>query len=62
MFSHYKVLIYMNDRYSDHGFIGKNLENDSTTPFTVFPIYHNLKRDGLICKLHNGAQLVASLE
>ncbi len=26
-------------RYSDHGLIGKNFENDSTTPFTVFPIY-----------------------
>ncbi len=43
---------------SDYGFMRKNFENDSRTPFTVFHIYHNLRdiEVGLICKLHNTKQ------
>ncbi len=47
-------------RKSDYGFMGKNF--DSRTPSRVFPILRN-QRDievGLICKLHNDAQLLTS--
>ena len=47
--------------YSDYGFIGKNFENDSRTPFTVFsyPPHRDIEV-GLICELHKDTLLVMS--